>query len=186
MSLSEKTTTLTLSADRLAEQRMRADLGLEPNATFARRDPEPSESRLGQNSPTAFRNRHAPEPVPDALRERLAVLEEKLQVERSERVTAQKALAEARAAVQQLQTKLAHSEIAAAETLEAERKARLEAQAQLDALTQAAQPEPANKSPPAKKRGRPPSAGNNRAVVEEAEPEPVKWWLPGYGAKKRR
>ena len=112
-------------------------------------------------------------------------LEEKLQVERGERVTAQKALAEARAVVQQLQTKLAHSEIAAAETLEAERKARIDAQAQLDALTQAEQPKPANKPPSAKRRGRPPLASTSRAVVEQADPEPVKWWLPGYGAKKK-
>ncbi len=100
-----------------------------------------------------------------------------MKAERSERVAAQQALADAKRVIQQLQTKLAHTEMDAAEA----EKARLAAEARLLAMANAAASKPAAARPAEpKRRGRPPGKRQVQVVAEMTEPEPVQWWLPSY------
>ena len=114
----------------------------------------------------------------------MATLASELKTERSERVAAQQALSDAQRTIQQLQTKLAHAEMAAAEALEIERKGRLSAEARPSQIAPAKtlKPEAQNLAEP-KRRGRPP--GKQR-VAEEPEQKPVKWWLPSYKAAQAK
>ncbi len=120
----------------------------------------------------------------DSLRARMATLASELKTERGERVAAQQALDDAQRTIQQLQTKLAHAEMAATEALQIERQARLSAEARLLHLAPAkpAEPETPKLAEP-KRRGRPP--GKPR-VAKEPEPKPVEWWLPSYKAKQAK
>ena len=103
--------------------------------------------------------------------------------ERSERVAAQQALSDAQRLIQQLQTKLAHSEIAAAEALQTEHTLRLAAEAMVRDLIPAAPPKAAAEPGLPKRRGRPPG---RKQVAELPEQEPVQWWLPSYAASKSK
>lgn len=185
MSLSDGTTTLTLNDSQADEDRMRAALGLAEHPSPSRSADQGSRpGRHGEVPVTVVSARH-PAEASDSLRARLATLTDELKVARGERVAAQQALADARQAIQQLQTKLAHAEMAAAEALEAEQKARLAAEARLLEATPAAVPDRSAERPAgAKKRGRPPT--RKQVAVEPAEPEPVEWWLPDYKAKAKR
>jgi hypothetical protein len=102
--------------------------------------------------------------------------------------------------LQQVQTKLAHAELAHGEALAAERRGREQAEAALTeaivarealelrlAEIAAVQPpeaedptKPAQPSQPALVKPR-----RKAANAAEREPQPVKWWLPSYKAKTR-
>ncbi len=114
MSLPNGSTTLTLNDTPAAEDRMRAALGLTPGSVQQNHRPARSEG------PTAAPYTPRPSETSDSLRARLATLTSELKAERSERVAAQQALADAQRTIQQLQTKLAHAEMAAAEALQIE------------------------------------------------------------------
>ena len=184
MSSPDGSTTLTLNDTPAAEDRMRVALGLTPEPVRQSRPyeqnhrPDRSEGLIA-----APYTRHSSE-TSDSLRARLATLTSELKTERGERVAAQQALADAQRTIQRLQTKLAHAEMAAAEALEIERKARLSAEARLSQIVPAKllKPEAQNLTE-SKRRGRPP--GKQR-VAEEPEQKPVKWWLPSYKAAQAK
>ena len=173
---------------------MRRALGLEPAASSRTprlsRARNPGRARFiddGDVPVVMLSGRHRPE-AQDAVREQMAALQSALDSERMQRLAAERALAEAQATVQNLQTKLAHAEIASAEALAAERRARLLAEATVQGQAdreRRANGEPGRRSGAAGRwpRGYP-GAGAKPSTA--AEPEPVKWWLPSYQAKMKR
>ena len=96
-----------------------------------------------------------------------ARLEEVLQAERAARELADAALKQANAAIQALQTKIAHAEIAHQEALAAQARGYESRIAEMEA----AKPEP---EPRRARQAAGPANG------EEAEAEPVEWWVPGW------
>ncbi len=174
MSLPNGSTTLTLNDTPAAEDRMRAALGFTPGSV------QQNHRLTRRNGPIASPSMSRPSETSDSLRARVAILTSELKSERGERVAAQQALSDAQRMIQQLQTNLAHAEMAAAEALQIEHQARLSAEAKLSQILPAKplQPEVSRLAEP-KKRGRPP--GKQR-VGEEPEQKPVKWWLPSYKA----
>ena len=184
MSPPDGSTTLTLNGTPAAEDRMRVTLGLTLEAVRQSQSYEQNHRSARSEGPIAFASARRPSETSDSLRARLASLTSELKAERGERVAAQQALADAQRAIQRLQTKLAHAEMAAAEALEIERQARLSAEAKLSqiVLAKPLQPEAQELAEP-KKRGRPPGKPQ---VREEPEPKPVKWWLPSYKAAQAK
>jgi hypothetical protein len=173
------------------EARMRQALGLRDGAPSPRppqrREPEHGGRRFVKDGDVPVvvltRDRGADASAPVS---RVAAAEAALRTERTARERAERSLHESGAALQALQTRLAHAELAHREALAAERAAReaaeqalAEARAQLEA-----RPAPAPEEPRAARQPRRITAtatGN-----PEREPEPVKWWLPSYRAKLRR
>lgn len=188
------------------EARMRRALGLDdpfparpaPAAiTPARQRPEPAKTR-----PHFVRDGEVPVEVvtgprtADAAPGRQATaLRADLDAERAARAGAERALAEARAAIRPLQATLAHTELAHAETLAAERRARERAEValrkavaareaaerRLDELAARASveaPVPRSKA----KRATSGKPAPKTPATKAREPKPVKWWLPGYKA----
>ncbi len=184
MSSPDGSTTLTLNDTPAAEDRMRAALGLTSGAAQQSRSSEQSHRPARREGQVASASARRPFETSASLQARLATLASELKTERSERVAAQQALSDAQRTIQQLQTKLAHAEMAAAEVLDIERKARIAAETSLSQVVpmQPSRPEVPKPAEP-KRRGRPP---NKQHIVEEAEQEPVKWWLPGYKAAQAR
>ena len=184
MSPPDDSTTLTLNDTHAEENRMRAALGLTPQHAPPSQpaDWHPRPGRESEPSVTIVTTRRTFE-TSDSSRARIAVLQDELKAERGERVAAQQALADARQTIQQLQTKLAHTEMAAAEALEAEQKARLAAEARLLDLASATAPQPKPQTlAELKRRGRPPG----KRVEKESEQQPVQWWLPSYATSKAK
>ena len=184
MSLSDDSTTLTLNDGQADEDRMRTALGLTPEHAHPARLTDRHKPGRDTHVPVTIVSARRAIEASDSVRARLATLTDELKVERSERVAAQQALADAQRVIQQLQTKLAHTEMAAAEALEAEREARLAAEARLLDVKPAAASKPASEKPAEfKRQGRPPG---KRPVAEEPEQEPVQWWLPSTKAAQAK
>jgi hypothetical protein len=193
MAHSDKTTTLGLPDNDAAEHRMRRALGLE--LTASSRTPRQSRARNqgrtrfiddGEVPVVMLTGRHRPE-APDAVREQMAVLQSALDSERMQRLAAERALAEAQATVQNLQTKLAHAEMASAEALATERRVRLLAEATLQGQVTASAAQRQNRAAdPAQSAAGRRIPGRRAKPSTAAEPEPVKWWLPSYQAKMRK
>lgn len=95
-------------------------------------------------------------------------------------------LQETAARLQQAELRLqeAEAKIRARQEADAEMRAQQEADAEMRAQQEAEAMTPAQIMPSARSLGR--VAQARKKVPEGAEPEPVKWWLPGYGAEKRR
>ena len=98
----------------------------------------------------------------------LTAAEEALHAERTAREQLEIALAQANATIVTLQTKLAHAEMAHAETLAAERALREAEQAQRAAAVEEA-----------KNRSRQPASPMDETAAD-LEQEPVQWWVPGW------
>ena len=144
-------------------------------------------------SPSREQGPGGPAPV-----NRIAAAEAALRSERVVRERAERSLRETQATLQQIQTKLAHADLAHGEALAAERRGREQAEAALAEAIGArealelrlaemtvAQPEegptePAQPSQPALVKPR-----RKAANAAGREPQPVKWWLPSYKAKTR-
>ena len=94
------------------------------------------------------------------------------------------ALAEAQATVRSLRTQLAHAELAHAEALAAERRAREAAETALRDARAAREAADAPTAEPPPKRTRAAKPARKTTVKPSREPEPVKWWLPSYKARK--
>ena len=172
--------TLNLNDTPAAEDRMRAALGLTPEPVRQSRPVEHGPAR--SEGPVASARRLTE--TSDSLRARMATLASELKTERGERVAAQQALADAQRTIQQLQTKLAHAEMAATEALQLERQARLSAEARLSQTVSAKPLKPeAPKLAEPKRRGRPPG---KLQVANEPEPKPVEWWLPSCKAAQAK
>ena len=184
------------SSDNLTttESRMRTALGLgSAGSTPHRTGNHPPHTRFvkdGQVPVVKMGARRSPEAT-ESLRQRMAATLDALQAERAERAAVERSLVDAQAAIQQLQTKLAHAELAAAEALASERQARLSAEVKLEqTIAEAARLDDTVRQRVAKtastvarpKPGRPKKVDAKPA----SEPVPVKWWLPSYKATKRR
>jgi hypothetical protein len=189
------------------EDRMRQALGLRGDQSnerpLQRREQDRRTRRFVKDgevpvvvlSPSREHGPDGPAPV-----NRIAAAEAALRSERVARERAERSLRETQATLQQIQTKLAHADLAHSEALAAERRGREQAEAALaeaivarEALERrlaemaAAQPpeaegptEPAKPSQPALVKPR-----RKAANQSEREPQPVKWWLPSYKAKTR-
>jgi hypothetical protein len=188
------------------EDRMRQALGLRGDRSnerpTPRRQPLRGPHRFVKDgeipvevlSPSREQGPGGPAPV-----NRIAAAEAALRSERVARERAERSLRQTQATLQQVQTKLAHADLAHSEALAAERRGREQAETALaeaivarEALelrlaeTATVQPpeegstEPAQPSQPALVKPR--RKAPNRS---EREPQPVKWWLPSYKAKTR-
>ena len=183
MSPPDGSTTLTLDDTQADEDRMRTALGLAPEHAHPNRPADHHRTGRDTQVPVTVVGARRAAEASDSLRARLTTLTDELKAERGERVAAQQALADAQRVIQQLQTKLAHTEMAAAEMLDAEREARLAAEARLQDIVPARAPKPTAALAEPKKRGRPPG---KRPVAEAPEQEPVQWWLPSYKASQAK
>ena len=114
------------------------------------------------------------------------------------RAGAERALAEAQAAIRALQAKLAHTELAHAEALAIERRAREHAEAVLreETAREAAErrlSEPVSarasvEAPaprPKTQRAKAGKTAPKTSAAKAREPKPVKWWLPDYKASTK-
>ena len=200
-----------------AEQKMRRALGLHSS----NKGQSPSNApRTPQQRPDQARQRHrfvqdggVPVTVVNhrtdesgALKERIGDLERMLETERTQHAAARRALTEAQAAVQAIETRLVHAELAHQEALNQERRAldgaRLalaEAQAQLHqapALRRRSLAEPSRVTPEpvVEEMAAAPLATKAAATVEPKkrgrprtrplpEPKPVRWWTPSFRSK---
>jgi len=179
------------------ESRMRRALGLQGPSRQPpqqRADQARPRHRFVQDGgvPVVVLNSRSDNDPTAAAKARAAELEAALDAERAAHGGTRRALQEAHANVQALQTRLAHAELAYKEALAVERGARraveesLQAQiapkvGQSDAspAQAASSGVPAKTKPAARKMPRVPRA------VKNSEPKPVKWWLPNFREKLR-
>ena len=160
-----------------AEAQMRRALGLGgPARPVQQQRPEQARARhrfvQDGGVPVVVLNRSDIDPT-SPLKTRIAELEASLEAERAAHGATKRLLQEAQAAQQALQTRLTHSEIAHREVLAAESAARQAAEAQARAAPSAMPP----------KAFKPRKAAVRTQAPQGREPQPVKWWLPGYRAK---
>ncbi len=179
------------------ESRMRRALGLQGPARAApqqRADQARPRHRFVQDGgvPVVVLNSRSDTDPAAPFKARSAELETALDAERSAHGATRRALHEAQAHVQALQTRLAHAEFAHGETLDAERRAWRDAEASLQAqlAAQVEQPaEPLMASPALVVSGAPRKAVRKTPRMPRAskvkEQQPVKWWLPGFREKTR-
>ena len=145
-------------ASDLTEKRMRAALHLPSSSSTPSPAARRGRHRFVQNGevPVVVVN---PRHHTEEDRAALAVLERALASERDGRQAAEKALEQAAATIRQLQTRLAHAEIAQREAASA----------------------PAPETPKAEEAS-PPKRPRLR-VRKPAEDKPVEWWKPGWKAR---
>lgn len=114
-----------------------------------------------------------------AARARVAELESQLEAERNAHAATRRALLDAQANAQNLQTRLAHAELAHREALAA-------AQETLGVAQQATQDAQRSATEAVPKAPRPTM---RKTAVErtprDREPQPVKWWTPTYRARSK-
>ncbi len=174
------------------ENRIRRALGLQVGTTHQQR-PEQARQRHRFVSdgavPVVMLNRSDNDT--SGLKERVAAAEHALESERAAHAGARRALHEAQAANQVMQTRLGHAELAHNEAIAAERQARRAAEEALAeargaaALVVAPAPELGVEVEP-KRRGRKPAAESNLLRIPRTlrEQKPVRWWTPSYRAKQ--
>ncbi len=109
------------------------------------------------------------------LKARIAELEAAMEAERAAHGATKRLLSDAQAAQQALQTRLTHSELAHHEAIAAESAARQAAEVAVQSAKAAL---PVKASTPRKPAVR-------TQAPQGQEPQPVKWWLPGYRAKAK-
>lgn len=174
------------------EARMRQALGLHEGAP----NPRPPQRREQDHGGRRFvKDGEVPVVMLSASRDRggdvaapvnrVAAAEAALKTERAARERAERSLQEALAAVQHLQTQLAHAELAHKEALAAERHGR-EAAEQVLAAANAAREATAPRSTETTARASPGKPRRKTGGPVQREPQPVKWWLPSYRAKMRK
>jgi len=179
------------------ESRMRRALGLQGPARAApqqRADQARPRHRFVQDGgvPVVVLNSRSDTDPTAPFKARNAELETALDAERSAHGATKRALHEAQAQVQALQTRLAHAEFAHGEALDAERRAWRDAEASLQAQLAAQVEQPAEllmASPALVASGTPRKTVRKTPRMPRAskvkEQQPVKWWLPGFREKTR-
>lgn len=196
MSDSDDNLPLSPSDTQATESRMRRALGLQGPSR------QPPQQRADQARPrhrfvqdggvpvVVLNSRSDNDPTATA-KARVAELEAALDAERAAHGSTRRALQEAHASAQALQTRLAHAELAHKEALAVEREARHvmeESLAQMAPKMGLPEPllsetgssgAPIKAKPAARKIPRVPRAAKN------SEPKPVKWWLPNFREKLR-
>ena len=160
-----------------AEAQMRRALGLGgPARPVQQQRPDQARARhrfvQDGSVPVVVLNRSDIDPT-GPLKSRIAELEAAMETERAAHGATKRLLHEAQAAQQALQTRLTHSELAHSEALAAETAARQAAEARAQAAS--ALPKIPKPRKPAVQTQAPP----------ERDPQPVKWWLPGYSVKTK-
>ena len=181
----------TASSEDEAESRMRLALGLRGpagapgHAPQQRADQARARHKFVQDGgvPVVMLNRGG---EPDAARARIAENEHQLEAERAQHAATRRQLSEAQSAIQGLQTRLAHNELAhhdalnvANRALEAAQTQAEQAQALLDDL-QGSLAQPLKPRAPTPRQPRKPAI--DRTPKEQ---KPVRWWTPSYKAKAR-
>lgn len=185
------------------EDRVRRALGLKTGGAPHQQRPEQARQRhrfvADGAVPVVMLNRADGETT--GLKERIASLETTLDTERNAHAATRRALSDAHAAHQTLQTRLSHTELSHGEALKAERAARRTAEEALAALRAerperprrvpksvivehaealgASASEPGSAQPMAAKPGRKP-----RLTAAPREAKPVRWWTPSFRNKK--
>jgi len=160
------------------ENQMRRALGLQGPGRSAPQQQRPEQARARHRFvqdggvPVVVLNRSDDPTAP--FKTRISELEAALEGERAAHGGTKRALGEAQAASQALQTRLMHAELAHGDALASERQAR-EA---VEAARQRAEARLASAPPPAPKPAR-----RKATLPVEREAQPVKWWLPTYNAK---
>jgi len=176
------------------ESRMRRALGLQGpsrNAPQQRADQARPRHRFVQDGgvPVVVLNGRTDADPAASFRARIAELDAALEAERHAHGLTRRSLQELHTSVQSLQTRLVHTELAHRDAMAAERRLRKE-------IEDAMQPGPDSQAkPPSANLGTLPRAiaadqpkmerKTRRAgrPAKSAEPQPVKWWLPGYREK---
>lgn len=173
----------------VAEQKMRRALGLNTRANQAPVQQRPEQARQRHRFvqdggvPVVVLNHRTDES--SALRERVAELEAAIDAERGAHAMTRRALSEQQAAMQSVETRFAHAELAHRDILAQEQRARSTLQEQIALLQAPPPPRPAQtvvtQADPAalpKKRGRP-------RIHPAKEAKPVRWWTPSFKAKTK-
>jgi len=159
------------------EARVRRALGLQGPVTQHQQRPEQARHRHRFVSDGAVPVVMLNQGEGGGLKERLTVAESALEHERAQHGATKRALFDAQASLQALQTRLAHAELAHNEAIAAERRARQTAEEALTALQNAPPPEP--ERPTKTVRAKLP-----RVPRVAREQKPVRWWTPSYRAKQ--
>lgn len=167
-----------------AETQMRRALGLNgPNGSAHGRPvpqqrPEQARARhrfvADGDVPVVVLNRADPDPTA-ALKSRITELEAALEAERAAHGGTRRNLHETQLAAQALKTRLTHQDLAHTDAVAAERQARERADAALLEANATIKSLLAEQAEAKARRKAPGSAGE-----KDAEPQPVKWWLPNY------
>lgn len=194
---SDENLPLSSNDSQSTENRMRRALGLQGPSRQApqqRADQARPRHRFVQDGgvPVVVLNSRSDNDPTAPFKARVSELDASLETERVAHGATRRALHEAQASVQALQTRLAHAEFAHGEALAVERRARKEAE---DSLQAHLALEPvlvaafAATSPPLATSAKPKS-GTRKVprtprVSRTPEPQPVKWWLPGFREKTR-
>ena len=195
MSEPDENLPLSASDSQSTEVRMRRALGLQGASRQApqrRADARPRHRFVQDGGvPVVLVNSRGESDPAAPFRAQIAELEAALEAERTAHGATRRALHDAQASAQALQTRLAHAELAHGEALATERRARMEAE---DSLQARLAPSPRIKGSSAMAEGAPAGAGPKLVkrnasrpsrAVKTAEPKPVKWWLPSYQKKLR-
>ena len=192
---SDENLPLSPSDTQATENRMRRALGLQGPSRQPpqqRADQVRPRHRFVQDGgvPVVVLNSRSDNDPTAVFKARVAELEAALETERAAHGATRRSLHEAQAAVQAQQTRLVHAELAHNEALAAERSARQAAEESLQ--TRLAAPEQPVASPvaaPALAAPAKPKAAARKAPrvprVSKKEPQPVKWWLPGFRERSR-
>ncbi len=193
---SDENSPFSPSDTQATENRMRRALGLQGSSR------QPPQQRADQVRPrhrfvqdggvpvVVLNSRNDPDPTA-VFKARVAELEAALEAEKAAHGATRRSLHEAQAAVQAQQTRLAHAELAHSEALTAERRARQAAEDSLQARLVAPEQAAASSfvvpqaAAPAKPKRAVPKVPRAPRVARIKEPQPVKWWLPGFREKSR-
>ena len=194
---SDENSPQSLNDSQSTENRMRRALGLQGPSRAApqqRADQARPRHRFVQDGgvPVVVLNSRSDNDPTAVFKARVAELDAALETERNAHGATRRALQEAQASVQALQTRLAHAEFAHGEALAVERRARKDAEDSLQArlAPEAEQPATFPVAAPALAGSGTPKKAMRKAprmprVPKVAEPQPVKWWLPTFREKAR-
>ena len=188
--------TPTLTLDTQADEtRMRRALGLQGGTSNAVHQQRPEQARqrhrFAQDGsvPVVMLNRSGDHEAGGA-KERITALEASLEAERTAHAATRRTLQELQASHQALQTRLAHTELAHSEAMAAaERRSRRQAEEPAPAIMQArpkADPVEATiaGTVSAEHLAERPVRRPRPGAATLRQPKPVRWWIPGYRAKK--
>lgn len=194
---SDENLPLSPSDTQATESRMRRALGLQGPSRQPpqqRADQVRPRHRFVQDGgvPVVVLNSRSDNDPTAGFKARVTELEAALETERTAHGVTRRSLQDAQAALQASQTRLAHAELAHAEALSLERRAREAAEESLQVhmaapaerppdlpLAELVSVAPVKSKPAARKAPRVPR------VPKVNEPQPVKWWLPSFREKRR-
>lgn len=214
MSRSDNPNTPLSLDSQIDEDRVRRALGLKTTGSHQTHQQRPEQARQRHRFvtdgavPVVMINRADSETT--GLKERLAASEHALENERAAHASTRRALADALASYQTLQTRFGHTELSHGEVLKTERDSRRFAEEALAAMRAeqhdtpkrrivsepvivSAEPPPPTEAVAVTSVQGPVERSVDRSVERQAskprpastrEPKPVRWWTPSFRAKK--